>query len=125
MKKSSKAAANYALLGYTIVLDDFEWHPPNSRNWYRSRTLLRSTYSRTSRGEQERLVRTYQPRGILMLAEKVETREEFEWALKLGYNFFQGYFFARPAVLSGTEIQPRDHDLSAAATRVTKSGARL
>ncbi len=41
-----------------------------------------------------------------MLAEKVETREELEWAANLGYDYFQGYFFARPDVLSQKEIQP-------------------
>ena len=39
-----------------------------------------------------------------MVAEKVETHEEFEWAKKAGYDYFQGYFFARPAVLRGHQI---------------------
>ncbi len=29
-----------------------------------------------------------------MLAQKVKTREEFEWALDAAYDYFQGYFFA-------------------------------
>jgi EAL and modified HD-GYP domain-containing signal transduction protein len=39
-----------------------------------------------------------------MVAEKVETHEEFEWAKSAGYDYFQGYFFARPAVLRGHQI---------------------
>jgi c-di-GMP-related signal transduction protein len=39
-----------------------------------------------------------------MLAEKVETQEEFEWALGAGYDYFQGYFFARPATVRGQRI---------------------
>jgi c-di-GMP-related signal transduction protein len=39
-----------------------------------------------------------------MLAEKVETQEEFEWALATGYDYFQGYFFARPATVRGQRI---------------------
>jgi hypothetical protein len=39
-----------------------------------------------------------------MLAEKVETKEEFQRARKLGYHYFQGYFFARPVVVSRREI---------------------
>ncbi len=39
-----------------------------------------------------------------MLAEKVETREEFEWAHSAGYDLFQGYFFARPSVIRGQQI---------------------
>src|SRR6202012_1988523 len=51
----------------------------------------------TSKAEQQRLLRTYRPRGIAMLAEKVETYEEFEWTRSAGYDYFQGYFFARPS----------------------------
>lgn len=39
-----------------------------------------------------------------MVAEKVETHEEFEWARNAGYDYFQGYFFARPAVLRAHQI---------------------
>lgn len=40
-----------------------------------------------------------------MLAEKVETREQLETALKAGFDYFQGYFFRRPEVLKAREIQ--------------------
>ncbi|MEP7363770.1 MAG: HDOD domain-containing protein [Acidobacteriota bacterium] len=41
---------------------------------------------------------------IRFLAEKVETREEFAHAQKLGFSLFQGYFFARPVILSKREM---------------------
>jgi EAL and modified HD-GYP domain-containing signal transduction protein len=39
-----------------------------------------------------------------MLAEKVETYEEFEWARIAGYDYFQGYFFARPSVIHSQQV---------------------
>jgi EAL and modified HD-GYP domain-containing signal transduction protein len=39
-----------------------------------------------------------------MLAEKVETREEFTAAKAAGFVYFQGYFFRRPEVLQAKEI---------------------
>jgi len=39
-----------------------------------------------------------------MLAEKVETQEEFLQAMDDGYCYFQGYFFAKPSVHSAREI---------------------
>jgi c-di-GMP-related signal transduction protein len=42
-----------------------------------------------------------------MLAEKVETDEEFQWARAAGYDLFQGYFFAQPAVVRGRQIPGR------------------
>lgn len=41
---------------------------------------------------------------IKLLAEKVETREEFELAKQSGYSLFQGYFFEKPQILTATDI---------------------
>lgn len=39
-----------------------------------------------------------------LLAEKVETLEQFEQCLALGFDFFQGYYFARPILLNGKKM---------------------
>lgn len=41
-----------------------------------------------------------------LLAEKVEDREQFETCLDLGFDYFQGYYFAKPAILSGKKLSP-------------------
>ncbi|MFT5726867.1 MAG: c-di-GMP-related signal transduction protein [Desulforhopalus sp.] len=41
---------------------------------------------------------------IELLAEKVETHEEFTKAVKLGFTYFQGYFFAKPEVMRIKEL---------------------
>ena len=43
-----------------------------------------------------------------LLAEKVETVEEFNLCLELGFEYFQGYYFARPVILSGRKIAPSE-----------------
>jgi EAL and modified HD-GYP domain-containing signal transduction protein len=43
-----------------------------------------------------------------MLAEKVESQAEFELCLTLGFDYFQGYYFAKPVVLSGKKIGPSE-----------------
>ena len=50
------------------------------------------------------MVKRYGPWRCRMLAEKVETREEFMAAKKAGFLYFQGYFFRRPEVLTAHEI---------------------
>ena len=40
-----------------------------------------------------------------MLAEKVETREEFKQAMELGFDFFQGYYFCKPEMLVNSDIE--------------------
>lgn len=89
--------------GYTIALDDFVQHP-RQKALTDVAQMIKVDMRSTSRAEQQRLIQTYQPRGIAMLAEKVETHEEFEWARNAGYEYFQGYYFARPVVVRGRHI---------------------
>jgi EAL and modified HD-GYP domain-containing signal transduction protein len=49
--------------------------------------------------------------GKQLVAEKVETREEYRACLDLGFDYFQGYYFARPAVISGKKIHPSQQAL--------------
>ncbi|HCY63175.1 MAG TPA: EAL domain-containing protein [Oxalobacteraceae bacterium] len=52
------------------------------------------------------LARQLRLEGKKLLAEKVETHEEFQTCLDLGFDYFQGYYFARPLVLSGKKLSP-------------------
>ncbi|HEY8605726.1 MAG TPA: EAL domain-containing protein [Noviherbaspirillum sp.] len=53
-----------------------------------------------------KLVARFKQENKKLLAEKVETREQFELCMKLGFDYFQGYYFARPAILSGKKLSP-------------------
>lgn len=44
--------------------------------------------------------------GKKLVAEKVETRDEFKQCLDLGFDFFQGYYFAKPVIMSGKKLSP-------------------
>jgi len=44
--------------------------------------------------------------GKQLVAEKVETREAFTTCLDLGFDYFQGYYFARPLIMSGKKLSP-------------------
>ncbi|MGM0443561.1 MAG: EAL and HDOD domain-containing protein [Fibrobacterota bacterium] len=45
--------------------------------------------------------------GVSILAEKVESREDFDFCRKIGCDLFQGYFFCRPNILK-TDKVPRN-----------------
>ncbi|MBN1276465.1 MAG: HDOD domain-containing protein [Deltaproteobacteria bacterium] len=45
-------------------------------------------------------------KGIKFLAEKVETYDEFQLALDMGFHYFQGYFFSKPQILKARDISP-------------------
>lgn len=64
--------------------------------------ILKVDFRQTSPADQERIVRHYRKRHLRMVAGKVETEEEFQRASQLGYDYFQGFFFASPTVLKTT-----------------------
>jgi EAL and modified HD-GYP domain-containing signal transduction protein len=90
-------------MGYPLALDDFAGQP-NFAPLADIADVIKVDLRLSSRAEQERLLQLYRPRGVLMVAEKVETYAEFEWARRAGYDLFQGYFFARPTVVRGRQI---------------------
>lgn len=55
----------------------------------------------------ERMAREIRQAGnARLLAKKVETAEQFQLALEMGFDFFQGYYFARPHLVAGKRIHP-------------------
>lgn len=48
---------------------------------------------------------------VQRLAEKVDTREQVRRCLDLGYDLFQGYYFARPTVIAGRKLSPSEASL--------------
>ena len=54
------------------------------------------------------LPRRYKSHRVTMVAEKVETREVFDATRQAGYTLFQGYYFCRPIIRTGTTL-PAKH----------------
>lgn len=57
----------------------------------------------------EALAKLIKPRGKILLAEKVETPEQFQGTLNAGYDLFQGYFFAKPQLLRSRRMPSSAH----------------
>ena len=53
-----------------------------------------------------RLVESLRHAGKKLIAEKVESRAQFDACLALGFEYFQGFYFARPAVIAGKKLSP-------------------
>jgi c-di-GMP-related signal transduction protein len=89
--------------GYTIALDDFGVNDPRE-SLTDFADIIKVDLRNTSSADAAAMVRRYGPWRCRMLAEKVETREEFVAARKAGFLYFQGYFFRRPETLTAHEI---------------------
>ncbi|HPI92168.1 MAG TPA: HDOD domain-containing protein [Deltaproteobacteria bacterium] len=90
-------------LGYLIALDDFEYSPAMDPLIELS-DIIKVDFSKSSPGEIQEYAERFGGNGKKLLAEKVETIEEFEKSLKLGYTYFQGYFFSKPQLIRKTDI---------------------
>jgi len=86
--------------GYIIALDDF-FYQEHLRPLVELADIIKIDVlasSRTTVAEHVKLLRHY---DVQLLAEKVETQEDFTYYKTLGFEYFQGYFFCRPDVVKG------------------------
>jgi c-di-GMP-related signal transduction protein len=89
--------------GYLLALDDFR-EAAGFEPLVALANFIKVDFLATSAEEQPRYARTFPRTGILLIAEKVESYEEFQRAGDMGYSYFQGYFFSRPEMI-------RHHDI--------------
>jgi EAL and modified HD-GYP domain-containing signal transduction protein len=89
--------------GYLIALDDFVWRP-QLEPLISLGDIVKVDFLTTQGAERARVLQLDGSGRIRFLAEKIETREDFEQALELGYTYFQGYFFCRPEMISTQQI---------------------
>lgn len=90
--------------GFTLALDDFVYSPAWER-FLPLIKLIKIDIIETPLSSITHLLPLFRQHKIKLLAEKVETHEEFLQAKELGFEYYQGYFFYKPEVLVGVEIE--------------------
>lgn len=90
---------------YRIALDDFEYKPEWER-FLKFVKLVKFDIQSTKLDEIDSIIRHFRKNHpkIKLLAEKVETYDEYKQAREMGFDYFQGYFFAEPEVLRSCSI---------------------
>ncbi len=91
--------------GYRIALDDFVY-TPKAEPLIELADIVKLdvlALGREGVGEQARLLA---PRGVVLVAEKVETPEEHAFCAEAGCELFQGYFFCRPEIIRARRAAP-------------------
>jgi EAL and modified HD-GYP domain-containing signal transduction protein len=91
-------------LGYTIVLDDFVFHP-RFQPLVELADIIKIDFLATTPEQRKYIVQRFASfTQIKFLAEKVETQGAFEEAVDIGYAYFQGYFFSKPVIIARKDI---------------------
>ncbi|WP_077214340.1 EAL and HDOD domain-containing protein [Bacillus dakarensis] len=93
-------------LGYKIALDDFIYHDNNPyfSEYLKYADIIKVDVLKTPLKIREKIEFTARMMNIELLAEKVETRSDYELLKKEGYDYFQGYFFSKPVIVSTHDI---------------------
>ncbi|RZB36415.1 MAG: hypothetical protein SRB2_02240 [Desulfobacteraceae bacterium Eth-SRB2] len=91
--------------GYAIALDDFVFKD-ELKPLIKLAQIIKIDFMLSPIEEIRQLVNMLKGSKIKLLAEKIETYDEFEKALSMGFTYFQGYFFSKPEILSSKEIAP-------------------
>jgi EAL and modified HD-GYP domain-containing signal transduction protein len=122
--------------GFKIALDDFVYKPEREPLLALA-DVVKVDILGLPPDEIRARYQQLKPLGLKLLAEKIETREQFELCRDMGFDYFQGYFLAKPNVVSGAsipanglnllrlmaEFQDPDHDVGRIAEIVSQDVA--
>jgi EAL and modified HD-GYP domain-containing signal transduction protein len=93
--------------GYTLALDDVVAMPTLAMALLPLMSVVKVDLLAMPQAAIPALVADLRPYGVKVLAEKIDTPEQYDFCHKLGFDFFQGYFFAKPSVLAGRRVAPQ------------------
>ncbi|MBQ4846225.1 HDOD domain-containing protein [Pseudoalteromonas sp. MMG005] len=98
--------------GYTIALDDYQ-HQKVWRHFYPFIDQIKVDFLATSHAEILEIIdATKDFNNIKLVAEKVETYEQYQQAIDWGFSLFQGFFFAKPEMVQSKALPPSEMALA-------------
>lgn len=100
------ALEQYKAKGYMLALDDFalDMDDEHAARLLELADIVKIEFPNIPVETQRALLKRYKSKKMF-LAERIETKEEFELAAEMGYSLFQGYFFSRPVIVNAKEIE--------------------
>lgn len=94
-----EACARYKKLGYKLALDDFRMSEA-MEGLLKLADYIKVDFRLSDAKERAEIMGQLKGTNATLLAEKVETEQEFQAAVEEGFTLFQGYFFCHPTVFS-------------------------
>lgn len=92
--------------GFRIALDDVRAITPEVEAFIPHVDIVKLDWPYLAPDQALQLIAYCKRAGRLVLAEKVEHREEHEVALQAGCDLFQGYYFSKPQMFCATSVPP-------------------
>lgn len=98
-----KACHDLKARGYTLALDDFVGDP-GFEELCALADIVKVDILGKNPAQVQDIVAGLKGYKATLLAEKVENQQMFAVCKKLGFTFFQGYFFSRPVIIPGRKL---------------------
>ena len=89
--------------GYYLALDDFIFKP-GMQALIKLADIIKIDFRLMPMDEIKKIAGNPELKGKKLLAEKIETTEEFKAAYNTGFEYFQGNFFSVPEIIKGKEL---------------------
>ncbi len=88
-------------MGFCLALDDVLRLGDDIKPLLNVVDVIKLDLTQIAPAELPALVKEFKKHPVKLLAEKVEDREQASACMAMGFDLFQGYYFARPEMLSG------------------------
>jgi EAL and modified HD-GYP domain-containing signal transduction protein len=99
-----KACRELKEAGFTLALEDF---PTSGESpLVEVADIIKLDVTASADRAQWLLIRKYRPKGTVFIADKVDSRAQFQAAVQQGYQFFQGQFLLKPQPYATSEMTP-------------------
>lgn len=98
-----KACHDLKIAGYKLALDDFVWIPGMER-LVELADYIKVDFLISGEPQRRELLHRLKGTAVALLAEKVETREEYLRARDEGFTLMQGYYFCKPELMENREV---------------------
>ncbi|MBI1823579.1 MAG: EAL domain-containing protein [Nitrospirae bacterium] len=89
--------------GFTLALDDHSFNPIY-KELYEIVHIIKIDLMQTPPERLDEMVKSFREYPVKLLAEKVETRDIYMQCHALGFEYFQGYYFAKPTLMEKKRI---------------------
>jgi len=89
--------------GFRLALDDFVWEP-KFEPLVELADYIKVDFVLTGPEGRRELIERLHGKTVALLAEKVETQEDYRQACEEGFTLFQGYYFCRPVLLKNRKV---------------------
>lgn len=104
-----KKVSEYHRDGYIFALDDFVLSAEYFQMFmplFPYTEYIKVDMKENCLAKMDRAEKIFRGRNVQLLAEKVETRDDFVFSKECGFHLYQGFFFEKPAVIQKKNIEP-------------------